>query len=234
MSPRGLRPPTHWGLCGLARSEGCPASHTPPKLWHQVLEMDQESTIDSEFRGLSFGCITHYCFVMIVWGSYQILWFLSSFVWACPLPRLQVDGSWCHVVIPHGHCRAHTGTTWSYCVHTCFRCPYCHPCCLWCHFRGTYPLCFADGCWVVGDVQTAGFDGIMAGPLNCKKHGKKEPQSFSHCGSFDHHARQSLNNCIFVFLDLPTDTLGILGLVIYHWKGLESTFPTVYHTPQNI
>ena len=30
-------------------------------------------------------------------------------------------------------------------------------------------------------------------------HEKKEPQSFSHCGSFD-QPTQSLNNCIFVFL----------------------------------
>ena len=28
---------------------------------------------------------------------------------------------------------------------------------------------------------------------------KKEPQSFSHCGSFDHPDLQSLNECIFVF-----------------------------------
>ncbi len=72
--------------------------------------------------------------------------------------------------------------------------------------------------------------------LGCssRKHGKKEPQLFSHCSSFDHHALQSLNNCRFVFLDLPTDTLGILGLVIYRWKGLENTFPMVYHTPQDI
>ena len=33
-----------------------------------------------------------------------------------------------------------------------------------------------------------------------RKHGKKEPQSFSHCGSFDHHALQWLNICRFVFL----------------------------------
>jgi len=30
-----------------------------------------------------------------------------------------------------------------------------------------------------------------------RKHGKKEPQSFSHCGSFDHPDMQSLNDCIF-------------------------------------
>jgi hypothetical protein len=33
-----------------------------------------------------------------------------------------------------------------------------------------------------------------------RKHGKKEPQSFSHCGSFDHLDLQSLNECKFVFL----------------------------------
>ena len=66
------------------------------------------------------------------------------------------------------------------------------------------------------------------------KHGKKEPQSFFHCGSFDHHALRSLNNYKYVFLDLPTDTLGILGLVIYRSKGIEITFWTVYHMPQDI
>jgi hypothetical protein len=33
-----------------------------------------------------------------------------------------------------------------------------------------------------------------------RKHGKKEPQSFSHCGSFDHPNLQSLNDCRFSFL----------------------------------
>ena len=64
---------------------------------------------------------------------------------------------------------------------------------------------------------------------------KKNRKSFSHCGSsFDHHAMQSLNNCTFVFLDLPTDTLGILGFVIYRWEGLDNTFPTVYYMSQDI
>ena len=67
-----------------------------------------------------------------------------------------------------------------------------------------------------------------------RKHCEKEPQLFSHCGSFDHHAMQSLNICIFVFLDLPIDTLGVVGFVIYRWKGLGNSFPTVYHIPQNI
>jgi hypothetical protein len=26
----------------------------------------------------------------------------------------------------------------------------------------------------------------------------------------------------------------IWGLVIYRWKGLENTFPTVYYTPPNV
>ena len=70
------------------------------------------------------------------------------------------------------------------------------------------------------------------GSHTSRKHGKKEPQSFSHCGSFDHHAMQSLNNCRFVFLDLPTNTFGILGVVIHRWKGLQNIFRMVYHTPQ--
>ena len=47
-------------------------------------------------------------------------------------------------------------------------------------------------------------------------------------------ALQSLNNCKFVFLGLPTDTLGVLGRVIHRWKGLGNTFPTVSHTPMDI
>ena len=43
-----------------------------------------------------------------------------------------------------------------------------------------------------------------------------------------------LCNFIFVFLGLPADTLGILGLIMYRWKGLENTFPTIYHMTQNI
>ena len=33
-----------------------------------------------------------------------------------------------------------------------------------------------------------------------RKQGEKEPLLFSYCGSFDYHALQSLNNCIFVSL----------------------------------
>jgi hypothetical protein len=37
---------------------------------------------------------------------------------------------------------------------------------------------------------------------------------------------------IFVFV-LPTAIFGIWRLVIYRWKGLDYTFPTVYYTPTN-
>ena len=62
---------------------------------------------------------------------------------------------------------------------------------------------------------------------------QKNPQLFSHCGSFDDPALQLLNNYIF-FLCLPIDTLGILRLVLYCWKCLENTFLKVYHMPQDI
>ena len=68
-----------------------------------------------------------------------------------------------------------------------------------------------------------------------RKHGEKEPQLFSQCGSFDHHALQSLNNWIFVFLDLPTGNLGVLWLVIYRWKCLEKyIFNGLSHTPKHL
>ena len=53
-----------------------------------------------------------------------------------------------------------------------------------------------------------------AHPTLVEKYAKKNPQSISRSGFFDHPAMQSLNNCIFVFLGLRTDTLGISGLVI--------------------
>ena len=39
----------------------------------------------------------------------------------------------------------------------------------------------------------------LAATITSTKHGKKEPQSFSHCGSFDHPDLQSVNDCKFVF-----------------------------------
>ena len=50
-----------------------------------------------------------------------------------------------------------------------------------------------------------------------KKHGSKEPQSFSHWGSFDHPNLQSLNKCnyLFIYLCLLTKILRIWGLLIY-------------------
>ena len=67
-----------------------------------------------------------------------------------------------------------------------------------------------------------------------RKHGEKEPQLFSHCGSFDHHALQLLNNCRFIFLDLSTDTFKCFGARNIPLDFFENTFPTVYHTPQDI
>jgi hypothetical protein len=56
---------------------------------------------------------------------------------------------------------------------------------------------------------------------------------FSYCGSFDQLALQSLNNCR-LFLVLSTEILGIWGLVIYRWKGLENIFPKLYYTCQKM
>jgi hypothetical protein len=35
----------------------------------------------------------------------------------------------------------------------------------------------------------------------------------------------------FFFFGLSTNILGLWGLEIYRWKGLEFSFPTVYFTP---
>ena len=36
------------------------------------------------------------------------------------------------------------------------------------------------------------------------------------------------------FFGLPAEMFNIWRRVIYRWKGLENTFPTVYYTPQNL
>jgi hypothetical protein len=48
---------------------------------------------------------------------------------------------------------------------------------------------------------------VLANPKGStgRKHGKKEPHSFSYCGSFDHPNLQSLNECRFVFFGLSTE-----------------------------
>ena len=61
-----------------------------------------------------------------------------------------------------------------------------------------------------------------------RKYGKKEPQSFSHCGSFDHLDLQSLNNCIFVFLGFMTAILKFWGHIIHCWKDIFKTYLEVY------
>ena len=47
-----------------------------------------------------------------------------------------------------------------------------------------------------------------------RKHGKKEPHTFSYCGSFDHPDLQSINECIFVFL--------VLRLQFWNYGGMPS------------
>jgi hypothetical protein len=65
-----------------------------------------------------------------------------------------------------------------------------------------------------------------------RKHDKKKPESFVHCGSFDHFDMHSLNDYNF-FVGLPAEVLGIWGLLIFHWKVLKNTFPTVFTCAHN-
>ena len=44
-----------------------------------------------------------------------------------------------------------------------------------------------------------------------RKHGKKEPQLFVHCGSFDHPDLQSLNDCRFLIFLFYNCNFSILG-----------------------
>ena len=62
---------------------------------------------------------------------------------------------------------------------------------------------------------------------------EKKPQSFSHCGSFDHPDLQSLNDYKKNYFHFATANLNVLGHVIYRWKGVMKTFPTVYYKLQN-
>jgi hypothetical protein len=64
-------------------------------------------------------------------------------------------------------------------------------------------------------------------PFTSRKHGKKEPQSFVHCGRFDHPDLQSQNGCKFFFWFM-TAKLKFWGHVIHRWKGSFKTFPAVY------
>ena len=40
-------------------------------------------------------------------------------------------------------------------------------------------------------------------------HGKKEPQSFFHCGAFDHHDLQSMHICFFGFMTANLKSRGM-------------------------
>ena len=76
---------------------------------------------------------------------------------------------------------------------------------------------------------------VTSGTLQQQQTWRKRLQLFSHCGSFDHHALQLLNNCTFGFLDLSTDTLGILGAhpipLKRSWKYLSNC---ISHAPKNL
>jgi hypothetical protein len=63
---------------------------------------------------------------------------------------------------------------------------------------------------------------------------KKNRNHFPIPGFFYQLAVQSLNDCKFVFSVLPAKILEIWGLVMYRWKGLENTFPTLYYMPKKI
>ena len=71
------------------------------------------------------------------------------------------------------------------------------------------------------------------GSNTSRKHGEKNRNHYFHCGSFDHHALQSLNNCRFVFLGLPDDNLGNLGLVTYRleWSSKYLSYG-ISHAPK--
>ena len=47
------------------------------------------------------------------------------------------------------------------------------------------------------------------------------------CDFFHWHDMQSLNDCM-VFCGLATEVSRAYGRVIYRWKGVENTSPTVY------
>ena len=60
-----------------------------------------------------------------------------------------------------------------------------------------------------------------------KKHGKKEPQSFSHCGSFDHPDLQSVNDCKSVFWFTNSNFKNMRGLNILLDRSWNFKFAVV-------
>jgi hypothetical protein len=53
---------------------------------------------------------------------------------------------------------------------------------------------------------------ILRSIFTSRKHGKKEPRSFVHCGSFDHPDLQSLNDYIFFFFSFRIEILKFWGM----------------------
>jgi hypothetical protein len=82
-----------------------------------------------------------------------------------------------------------------------------------------------DNIIMVSDVMTHRLS------YTSRKHGKKEPQSCSHCGSFLPPCSAITKRMHICFLGLPTEILRILGLLLNRYRGLENIFPTVYYMP---
>jgi len=53
------------------------------------------------------------------------------------------------------------------------------------------------------------------------------------CGSFIYSFVHAHVVDLQLLLQFPTAIFRIFGRMIYRWKGLENTFPKVYHTPKN-
>jgi hypothetical protein len=53
-------------------------------------------------------------------------------------------------------------------------------------------------CFTVEITSSSAFEDLIG--ITSRKHGKKEPQSFVHCGSFDHPDLHSLNDYKLLFL----------------------------------
>jgi len=69
-------------------------------------------------------------------------------------------------------------------------------------------------------------------PYTITKHGKKIALKIE-CSSFIHGFVHACVVDLQFLLQIASAIFGIFRRVIYRWKGLENTFPMVYHTPEN-
>ena len=68
----------------------------------------------------------------------------------------------------------------------------------------------------------------LDGYITRRKHGKREPQLFSNCDSFDHPDLQSSNDYKVLFVILRLHDQMFWGV----WYSVEKVFPTVYYEPK--